>query len=63
NKCTMINPEFLKENSKGKEVETSTEIEHKGIKIPKIENEETGSNNLELRENSEKKKEKRKKIY
>ncbi|MCG7218583.1 hypothetical protein ACMBCN_02385, partial [Candidatus Liberibacter asiaticus] len=58
NRRTMINLEFLKENSKGKEVETPTAIEQKGIKIPKIKKEETDSNNPELRENSEKKKEK-----
>ncbi|MFU0443442.1 hypothetical protein ACMBCN_01410 [Candidatus Liberibacter asiaticus] len=40
-KCTMINP-TEQENSK---VESSIETEKKGIKIPKIKNEETGSNN------------------
>ncbi|MCG7218517.1 hypothetical protein ACMBCN_01970, partial [Candidatus Liberibacter asiaticus] len=37
NRHTMINLESFKENSKGKEIEISIEIEQKGIKIPKIE--------------------------
>ncbi|MCG7218654.1 hypothetical protein ACMBCN_02810, partial [Candidatus Liberibacter asiaticus] len=55
NRRTMINPEFCEENSKGKEVETLTKTKQKGIKIPKIENEEIGSNNSEYVKNSKKK--------
>ncbi|MCG7218497.1 hypothetical protein ACMBCN_01840, partial [Candidatus Liberibacter asiaticus] len=55
-KCIMINP-IEQENSKDK---SSIETEKKGIKISKIENEETGSNNPESKgsNNPEKKKEK-----
>nr|MCG7218478.1 hypothetical protein [Candidatus Liberibacter asiaticus] len=54
---TMINP-TKQENLK---VESSIEIEKKGTKIPKLENEEIGNNNPESNNNLEKKKEKRKK--
>ncbi|MCG7218465.1 hypothetical protein ACMBCN_01650 [Candidatus Liberibacter asiaticus] len=57
-KCTIINPNE-QENSKDK---SSIETEKKGIKILKIENEETdsnleskGNNNPELSKNSKKK--------
>ncbi|MCG7218510.1 hypothetical protein ACMBCN_01930, partial [Candidatus Liberibacter asiaticus] len=56
-KYTMINP-ARHENSKGKEVEYSIETKKKEIKIPKIKNEETNSNNPESNNNPKNKKQK-----